>query len=96
MRINVVKSILIAAAVAVVLPLPAAAQSLDETHELVWHPAGKTPAVTYRQRDRTNCAATASHHQSGKSAMPAPRKCAATAIAKSSGAPEGGEPVVAR
>jgi hypothetical protein len=96
MRTDKVKSILIAAAIAVVLPLPAAAQSLDQTHELAWHPAGKTPAVIYRQRDRTNCVATAGHHQSGKSAMLAPRKCTTTAIAKSSAAPEGGEPVVAR
>ena len=31
-----VKSVLIAVAAALALPLPAAAQSLDETHELVW------------------------------------------------------------
>ncbi|HEX7850796.1 MAG TPA: hypothetical protein VF485_13790 [Sphingomonas sp.] len=74
-----------------VLPLPAAAQSLDETHELVWHPAGKTPPLIYRQRDRAACVATPGHHQSGKAAMPAPRKCPAATVAKTPAAPEGGE-----
>jgi len=41
-----VKSVLIAVAAALALPLPAAAQSLHETHEVVWHPSGKTPAAT--------------------------------------------------
>ncbi|MGN6818797.1 MAG: hypothetical protein ACTHJR_09005 [Sphingomonas sp.] len=67
------KSVLIAAALA--LPLPAAAQSLNDTHELVWQPAGKTPPVVYRERGRAACAETVSHHQAGKGAMPAKRKC---------------------
>lgn len=90
------KFVLIAAAAALVLPLPAVAQSLNDTHELVWHPAGKTPSMTYRQRDRAACVASPGHHQSGKAAMPAPGKCAAKAIAKTSTAPKGGEPAVAR
>jgi len=74
-----VKSVLIAVAAALALPLPAAAQSLDETHELVWHPAGKTPAAIHRMRDRPACAPSAGHHQSGKTAMPAKKECATAA-----------------
>jgi len=90
-----VKSVLIAVAAALVLPLPAAAQSLHETHELVWHPAGKTPAVTYRMRDRPACTPSAGHHQSGKTAMPAKKTCAVE-VAKAPAAAKGGEPAVAR
>jgi hypothetical protein len=70
-----VKSVLIAAAAALILPLPAAAQSLNDTHEIVWHPAGKTPAATHRMRDRPACSPNAGHHQSGKTAMPAKKAC---------------------
>lgn len=73
------KSVLIAVAAALALPLPASAQSLDETHELVWHPAGKTPAAIHRMRDRPACAPSAGHHQSGKTAMPAKKECATAA-----------------
>ena len=73
------KSVLIAAAVAVVLPLPAVAQSLNDTHETVWQPSGKTPAAVYRERGRPACAATVGHHQAGKTAMPAAKKCAVEA-----------------
>lgn len=90
-----VKSVLIAVAAALVLPLPAAAQSLNETHELVWHPAGKTPAATYRMRDRPACTPTAGHHQSGKTAMPAKKACGVD-VAKASAAPKGGEPAIAQ
>jgi len=72
-----VKSVLIAVAAVLVLPLPAAAQSLHETHEVVWHPSGKTPAATYRMRDRAPCTPSAGHHQSGKTAMPAKKACVA-------------------
>ena len=89
------KSVLIAVAAALVLPLPAAAQSLDETHELVWHPAGKTPAAIHRMRDRPACAPGAGHHQSGKTAMPAKKTCGVE-IAKAAAATKGGEPAVAR
>jgi hypothetical protein len=90
-----VKSALIAVAAALVLPLPAAAQSLDETHELVWHPAGKTPAAIHRMRDRSACSPSAGHHQSGKMAMPAKRTCVAE-VAKAPAAPKGGEPAFAQ
>jgi len=90
-----VKSVLIAVAAALVLPLPAAAQSLDETHELVWHPAGKTPAATYRMRDRPACTPTAGHHQSGKTAMPAKKTCGVN-VAKAPAVPIAAEPAVAR
>jgi hypothetical protein len=73
-----VKFVLIATVAALVLPLPAVAQSLNDTHELVWHPAGKTPSMTYRQRDRAACTPTAGHHQSGKTAMPAAKTCPIT------------------
>ena len=87
-----VKSVLIAVAAALVLPLPAAAQSLNDTHEVVWHPAGKTPAATYRMRDRPACTPNAGRHQSGKTAMPAKKICGVD-VAK---APKGGEPAVAQ
>ena len=90
-----VKSVLIAVAAALVLPLPAAAQSLDETHEVVWHPAGKTPPPIHRMRDRPACTPSAGHHQSGKSAMPAKKACVAQ-VAKAPAAPKGGEPAVAQ
>jgi hypothetical protein len=73
-----VKFVPIAAAAMLVLPLPAVAQSLDQTHEPVWHPAGKTPAMVYRQRNRAPCTPAAGHHQSGKTAMPAAKTCPTT------------------
>jgi len=88
-----VKSVLIAVAAALVLPLPAAAQSLDETHEIVWHPAGKTPAAIHRMRDRPTCTPIAGHHQSGKTAMPAKKACVSE-VAKASA--NGGELAAAR
>jgi len=90
-----VKSVLIAVAAVLVLPLPAAAQSLHETHEVVWHPSGKTPAATYRMRDRAPCTPSAGHHQSGKTAMPAKKTCGVD-VAKAPAAPKGGEPAVAQ
>ena len=42
-------------AAALVFPVAASAQSLSDTHELVWHPSGKTPAMTYRLRDKPKC-----------------------------------------
>lgn len=89
------KFVLIAAAAALVLPLPAAAQSLNDSRELVWHPAGKMPSMIYRQRDRAPCSTTAGHHQSGKTAMPAAKKCAVQ-VAKAPAASDGGEPAVAQ
>lgn len=89
------KSVLIAVAATLILPLPAAAQSLHETHELVWHPSGKTPAATYRMRARPACTPGASHHQSGKTAMPMTKTCAVE-VAKAPAAPKGSEPAVAQ
>jgi hypothetical protein len=90
-----VKSVLIAVTAALVLPLPAAAQSLHDTHEIVWHPAGKTPAAIHRMRDRPACTPNAGHHQSGKTAMPVKKTCVAE-VAKAPAATDGGEPAVAR
>lgn len=89
------KSVLIAMAAVLILPLPAAAQSLNETHEVVWHPAGKTPAAIHRMRDRPACTSSAGHHQSGKTAMPAKKACVAE-VAKAPAAPKVGEPAVAQ
>lgn len=89
------KSVLIAMAAVLVLPLPAAAQSLNETHEVVWHPAGKTPAAIHRMRDRPACTSSAGHHQSGKTAMPAKKACGVD-VAKAPAAAKGGEPAVAQ
>lgn len=89
------KSVLIAVAAALVLPLPAAAQSLDETHELAWHPAGKTPAAIHRMRDRPACPPSAGHHQSGKTAMPAKKACVVE-VAKAPAVAKGGEPALAQ
>ena len=87
------KFVLIAVAAALVVPLPAAAQSLHETHELVWHPAGKTPAAIHRMRNRPACTPDTGHHQSGKTAMPAKKSCALE-VAKTPAAPKGREPAV--
>ena len=88
------KSVVIAAlAAAIVLPLPAVAQSLGDTHELVWHPSGKTPTLLYRLRDRPACNTGAQHHQSGKTALPAKTRCAAIAEARPA---ESKDPAVAQ
>lgn len=62
---------------AVLLPVPALAESLHDTHRQVSMPAGKTVAV-YRPIERSDCATTASHHQSGKMQLSAatPAACA--------------------
>ena len=49
---------------------PAAAQSLDETHERVWMPSGKAPTLIWRVRDRAEGVAANQHHQAGKGQMP--------------------------
>jgi hypothetical protein len=90
-----VKSVLIAVTAALVLPLPAAAQSLHDTHEIVWHPAGKTPAAIHRMRDRPACTPNAGHHQSGKTAMPAKKACVAE-VAKAPATANGGEAAVSQ
>ncbi|MBC9032354.1 hypothetical protein IAG41_08120 [Sphingomonas sp. JC676] len=52
------------------LATPAAAQSLDETHERVWMPSGKAPTLIWRMRDRAEWVAANNHHQAGKGQMP--------------------------
>ena len=49
---------------------PAAAQSLEETHERVWMPSGKAPTLIWRMRDRAEGVAANNHHQAGKGPMP--------------------------
>ncbi|MBN8809310.1 MAG: hypothetical protein J0I47_13895 [Sphingomonas sp.] len=77
------KPILLLAALA--LPATAGAQSLPDTHELVWHPAGKTPAATYRPRERPACVEAATHHRAGRGQMTPPARC--TVAAKATTAP---------
>ncbi|MHA6720888.1 hypothetical protein ACX40Y_15755 [Sphingomonas sp. RS6] len=55
-----------------IVAMPAAAQSLHETHQRVWMPAGKSHVVTWRMRDRAPTEAR-HHHQAGKGMMPAKR-----------------------
>jgi len=55
---------------ALCIAAPAAAQSLEETHERVWMPAGKSQMLTWRMRDRPEGVAIAQHHQAGKGQMP--------------------------
>ncbi|MDH7972317.1 hypothetical protein QH494_09000 [Sphingomonas sp. AR_OL41] len=65
-------------------PLPLAAQSLHDTHDMRWAPSGKTPSVTWhyrgndQQRLASNCRAAATPiHLSGKTSMAAaPAKAA--------------------
>lgn len=64
-------------AVVALLPLPAAAQSLHETHERIWHPSGKTPMLSYRMREPRGCNENAGHHQAGKMPLPARNLCPA-------------------
>ncbi|MET0307607.1 MAG: hypothetical protein ABW023_02770 [Sphingomonas sp.] len=49
---------------------PAAAQSLEETHERVWMPSGKATMLVWRMRDRAEGTAANHHHQAGKGQMP--------------------------
>jgi hypothetical protein len=58
-------------------PLPAAAQSLHETHERIWHPSGKTPMLSYRMRSDRGCSGSTGHHQAGKAPLPARSVCVA-------------------
>jgi hypothetical protein len=67
--------LVIIAAVVSFAPLPAAAQSLSDTHELVWNPAGKSPAAIYRMRAKPACNAGGAHHQAGKTPLATPPKC---------------------
>ena len=72
-------------------PLPLAAQSLHDTHEMRWAPAGKTPSVTWHYRGKdaarttANCrAATTPVHLAGKTMMhaaPAQGEACGTSLA---------------
>ena len=64
------KFVIAATLSAAFLATPAAAQSLDETHERVWMPSGKAPMLTWRMRDRAESVAANHHHQAGKGQMP--------------------------
>lgn len=64
------KIVYLALVPAAFLAAPAAAQSLHDTHERIWSPAGKSHAVTWRMRDRPERVAHV-HHQAGKGMMPA-------------------------
>lgn len=76
---------------AALLAAPAAAQSLHETHERVWMPAGKSHVVAWRIKDR-KAEATQAHHQAGKHQhLPtrnAPAQASRPASGSSVGAPD--------
>lgn len=57
------------------LATPAAAQSLSDTHERIWMPAGKVPMVTWHPRERGSCPPAAAHHQAGKGQMTPVASC---------------------
>ncbi len=65
MRSAIVKLATIAWMSATLVAAPAAAQSLHETHERVWMPAGKSQIVTWRMKNHTPVA-TQAFHQAGK------------------------------
>ncbi|QDZ08630.1 hypothetical protein FPZ24_15105 [Sphingomonas panacisoli] len=53
-------------ALALIQPVAASAQSVSDTHVLVWHPTGKTPTATYRPRDESPCAKRFKKDRPGK------------------------------
>ncbi len=76
------KIALAAAAAPLLLLAPfAQAQSLHDTHQLVWAPSGKTPVAHWRMRDQPACKTVQSHHQAGKTALPVRAKCASAEVA---------------
>ncbi|MEG3147737.1 hypothetical protein U1839_24065 [Sphingomonas sp. RT2P30] len=82
-------------------PLPLAAQSLHDTHDMRWAPSGKTPSVTWhyrgadRQRTAENCRAAATPiHLSGKTVMAATSQPDACGTQLAQATPQGA--VVAR
>jgi len=70
-----VKIIPILAALALFSPVAASAQSLNDTHILVWHPAGKAPIATWRMRAKTPCVARAVDHRTGKGPIVPAKNC---------------------
>ncbi len=72
----------VAASVLALAPV-AQAQSLHETHQLVWAPSGKTPVAHWRMREKPVCQkAQTHHHQAGKTALPARSSCAVQQVAQ--------------
>lgn len=61
--------------VAALLPMPAMAQSLDQTHERIWFPTGKTPMLYYKPISRSACPTSTGRHQAGKMALQPPKRC---------------------
>lgn len=57
------------------LPATASAQSLTDTHERVWSPAGKTPAVHYRPLGAKACTTARAAHPWTKGHTHATAKC---------------------
>jgi len=64
---------------------PAAAESLHETHRLMWQPIGKTPAAMLRPVERSSCRATG-FTPIGKLATAAPAAACERAVAARSAA----------
>lgn len=73
------KLVPIIAALALTHPVAAQAQSVSNTHELVWYPAGKTPSSTYRPRDKATCATKRDDHRAGKGQPWSHKACPAVA-----------------
>ncbi len=69
----------IVAAVALALPMTANAQSVADTHELRWYPAGKTPSSTYRPRDKPICVKRADTSNDDREQRRIATRCAADA-----------------
>ncbi|WP_294330406.1 hypothetical protein [uncultured Sphingomonas sp.] len=88
MRNVTVKLATIALLSATLLAAPAAAQSLHETHERVWMPAGKSHGVTWRMKGHKPRAAQA-HHQAGKHQYLPAHKAPAKEVHRASGSHAG-------
>lgn len=83
-----VKLATIALLSATLVAAPAAAQSLHETHERVWMPAGKSHIVTWRMKGHKAEAAQA-HHQAGKHQYLPTRKAPAEEARRTTGSGNG-------
>lgn len=88
MRNVTVKLATIALLSATLVAAPAAAQSLHETHERVWMPAGKSHIVTWRMKGHKAEAAQA-HHQAGKHQYLPTRKTPTEEARRATGASNG-------
>lgn len=88
MRNVTVKLATIALLSATLVAAPAAAQSLHETHERVWMPAGKSHIVTWRMKGH-KAEATQAHHQAGKHQYLPTRKAPAEEARRATGASNG-------